>query len=52
MRGNLLRAVSHDIRTPLTSILGAASGILDNYDVLGAAEKRELIEDMRKKPSG
>ena len=22
MRGNLLRAVSHDIRTPLTSILG------------------------------
>ena len=37
LRGNLLRAVSHDIRTPLTSILGAASGILDNYDVLGAA---------------
>lgn len=48
MRGNLLRAVSHDIRTPLTSILGAASGILDNYDVLGAAEKRDLIEDMKK----
>ena len=48
MRGNLLRAVSHDIRTPLTSILAAASGILDNYDVLGAAEKRELIEDMKK----
>lgn len=48
MRGNLLRAVSHDIRTPLTAILGAASGILDNYDALGNAEKRELIEDMKK----
>ena len=31
MRGNLLRAVSHDIRTPLTSIMGAASVVLENY---------------------
>ena len=29
-RANLLRAVSHDIRTPLTSIQASASGILDN----------------------
>ena len=34
MRGNLLRAVSHDIRTPLTSIVGSASGILENYKML------------------
>ena len=27
MKSNLLRAVSHDIRTPLTSIAGSAAGI-------------------------
>lgn len=46
MRGNLLRAVSHDIRTPLTSILGSAAGILENYDVLGREEKLELTRDI------
>ena len=33
-RSNLLRAVSHDLRTPLTSILGASSAIADNDTVL------------------
>lgn len=47
MRANLLRAVSHDIRTPLTSILGSATGILDNDGVLGREEKRELIRDIK-----
>ncbi len=46
MRGNLLRAVSHDIRTPLTSILGSATGILESYDVLARQEKLALIQDM------
>ena len=32
MRGNLLRAVSHDLRTPLTSIYVSSSAILENYD--------------------
>lgn len=32
MRGNLLRAVSHDIRTPLTSIVGGVNAILDSGD--------------------
>ena len=47
MRGNLLRAVSHDIRTPLTSIIGSASGILENREVLGEEEKTELVRDIR-----
>ena len=47
MRANLLRAVSHDIRTPLTSIQASASGILDNYDALGRQEKVELLEGIR-----
>ncbi|MFR6590232.1 MAG: histidine kinase dimerization/phospho-acceptor domain-containing protein [Gallintestinimicrobium sp.] len=34
--------MSHDIRTPLTSIQASASGILDNYDALGRQEKVEL----------
>lgn len=46
MRGNLLRAVSHDIRTPLTSILGSAAGILENYDMLAKEEKLELTRDI------
>jgi two-component system, OmpR family, sensor histidine kinase KdpD len=33
MRGDLLSAVSHDLRTPLTSISGAASGMLDQPDL-------------------
>ena len=47
MRGNLLRAVSHDIRTPLTSIDGSASAILDNYELLDDAQKKELTRDIR-----
>lgn len=30
MRSNLLRAISHDLRTPLTGILGASSTILES----------------------
>lgn len=33
IRGNILRAVSHDLRTPLTSISGAASVLLSSPDV-------------------
>ena len=49
MRANLLRAVSHDIRTPLTSIEGAAAGIIDNKDVLTrGAERRAAFEHQRR----
>ena len=47
MRANLLRSVSHDIRTPLTSIVGATSTILENPDSLSVQEKRKLMEDVR-----
>lgn len=47
MRGNLLRAVSHDIRTPLTSIVGSASAVIDNYDVLPDNERLELTKDIK-----
>ncbi len=47
MRGNLLRAVSHDLRTPLTSIVGSASVIIDNAAVLPEQKKMELIRDIK-----
>lgn len=47
MRANLLRSVSHDIRTPLTSIVGATSAVLDNQDTLTEAQKRRLLEDVK-----
>ncbi len=46
MRANLLRSVSHDIRTPLTSIVGSTSAILENPG-LSEREKRELLENTR-----
>ncbi|MEG1548063.1 MAG: ATP-binding protein [Clostridia bacterium] len=42
MRANLLRAISHDIRTPLTSILGANSTIIENDDILAKKERMDL----------
>ena len=47
MRGNLLRAVSHDIRTPLTSIMGAASVVLENYGELSDEKRLAFLKDIR-----
>ena len=43
MRANLLRAVSHDLRTPLTGIIGASSSYLENEERLTDQEKREMV---------
>lgn len=43
MRANLLRAVSHDMRTPLTTIYGSSSTIIDNYDSLSDEQKIRLL---------
>ena len=47
LRANLLRAVSHDLRTPLTSIVGSTSAILENADVLSRQQKAELLRGVR-----
>lgn len=47
MKANLLRSVSHDLRTPLTSIIGASSAVLENYDEFDDAIKRDLIGHVR-----
>jgi two-component system sensor histidine kinase KdpD len=47
VRANLLRAISHDLRTPLTSIVGSTGVILDNYDRLPVETKRQLLRDVQ-----
>ena len=43
MRANLLRAISHDLRTPLTGIIGASSSYLDNNILLAEEEKNAIV---------
>lgn len=47
MRANLLRAVSHDLRTPLTTIYGSSSAILENSDTLTEAQKTRMISGIK-----
>lgn len=47
MRGNLLRAVSHDIRTPLTSIVGGIDTILQSSEHLSPELQKELLQNIR-----
>ncbi len=43
MRGNLLRAVSHDLRTPLTGMIGASSAYMEHTNQLSEEKKLELV---------
>ncbi len=43
MRANLLRAVSHDLRTPLTTIYGSSSAMLDGFDAFSDEQKLKMI---------
>ena len=42
LRANLLRAISHDLRTPLTSISGNAGILMENGNVLDAEKRQRL----------
>lgn len=47
MRADLLRSVSHDLRTPLASILGVSSTLRDDTE-LSAFERDELLAEIQK----
>ena len=47
MRANLLRAVSHDLRTPLTTIYGSTSMLLENFDRIPAENRKDLLRGIR-----
>ena len=46
LRANLLRSISHDLRTPLTSISGNASNLLSNEEKFDAETKKQLYADI------
>ncbi|MDP4119075.1 MAG: sensor histidine kinase KdpD, partial [Bacillota bacterium] len=47
MRSNLLRAISHDLRTPLTGILGASSVLLENGVSMDQDTNRKLASTIK-----
>jgi len=46
IKSNFLRAISHDLRTPLTSILGSNSAVLENFDTLSREEMIALLKNV------
>lgn len=47
LRSNLLRSISHDLRTPLTSISGDAAILLADGGALSDAQRERLCGDIR-----
>ncbi|WP_394924424.1 ATP-binding protein [uncultured Robinsoniella sp.] len=46
LRANLLRSISHDLRTPLTSISGNASVLIGNEDKISEVQRKKLYIDI------
>ena len=46
LRANLLRSISHDLRTPLTSISGNADTLLHSYNVLDEPTRKQIFTDI------
>jgi len=47
VRNTLLASVSHDFRTPLSSILGAATSLIDYGEKLDGAAKKDLLGQIK-----
>lgn len=46
LRANLLRTISHDLRTPLTAISGNASNLLSNHSAIDEATRLQIYADI------
>ncbi len=46
LRADLLRAISHDLRTPLTSIFGNTENLLANFENIDEETRRKLLIDI------
>ncbi len=47
MVANLLRAVSHDLRTPLATIYGSSSALLDNFGEFTDEQKKTMLSGIK-----
>ena len=47
VRNTLLASVSHDFRTPLSSILGSATSLIDYGDKLGPEARKDLLGQIK-----
>lgn len=47
LRGALLNSVSHDLRTPLSTVLGSATTLIDYGDSLKPAVRKDLLLSIR-----
>ncbi len=47
MKANLLRAVSHDLRTPLTTIYGSSSALLENYGEFSVEQSKQMLKGIQ-----
>jgi two-component system sensor histidine kinase KdpD len=52
VRNTLLASVSHDFRTPLSSILGSASSLIEFGDRIDAKSRTELLGGIRQEAEG
>lgn len=48
LKANLLRAISHDLRTPLTSIIGSIDAVIAEDRNLDSGERAELLGDAKR----
>ena len=47
LRSALLNSISHDLRTPLSTVLGSTTTLLEYGDTLDKAVQRDLLESIR-----
>src|SRR4029450_13140542 len=52
VRNTLLASISHDFRTPLASILGSATSLLDYGDKLSDQDRKNMLGDIRDESEG
>ena len=46
LRANLLRAISHDLRTPLTTISGSSAALLEDHGRISSEDSKALLTDI------
>ena len=52
VRNTLLASISHDFRTPLSSILGAATSLIDYSDKIDRAATKDLLSQIKTEAEG